>query len=125
MPLRGHAGRERAIRRPGYLARVTRPWLPAAPALAAVLLASACGASKPITNAQLAKDLGSDVGLKSPLVCATRKGRLGKLTLMTYTRVCGINPSEPSIYVRTGVSGKPGWCVVTPLYAKAPKCPLQ
>ena len=46
------------------------------------------------------------------------------MSAMGYTHVCGLSRNRPSLYVRTGVSGKPGWCLVTPRLVKAPKCPL-
>jgi hypothetical protein len=43
---------------------------------------------------------------------------------MGYTRVCGLSRNRPSLYVRTGVKGKPGWCLVTPRLTKTTNCPL-
>jgi hypothetical protein len=98
----------------------------AALALAVAALAGCGGrsSSAPIGNATLASDLGKEVGSSSSLVCWSRSGKLGHESAMGYDRVCGISRSTPSIYVRTGTSDKNGWCVVTPRYVKAPRCPL-
>ena len=89
--------------------------------LAAALVG--CG-SKPLTNERLASDLAAKIGPTSSLVCWKQVGKLGQMSAMGYDRVCGINRSRPSIYVRTGVTAKPGWCLVTPRLVKAPRCPL-
>ena len=82
-----------------------------------------CG-SKPLTNERLASDLATKVGITSSLVCWKQAGKIGRMKLMGYDRVCGISRNRPTIYVRTGVTTKPGWCVVTPRLVKAPRCPL-
>jgi hypothetical protein len=97
----------------------------AALVLAAAALASCGGkSSSPIGNSALASDLGKQVGLSSPLVCWSKAGKLGRESAMGYDRVCGISRAQPSIYVRTGTTDSTGWCVVTPRYVKAPRCPL-
>lgn len=89
----------------------------------AVAALAGCGSST-ISNGKLASDLTHRIGLKTPLVCWQKTGTLGSLSAMGYTRVCGISQSRPSLYVRTGTDKKPGWCLVTPRYIKAPRCPL-
>ena len=98
----------------------------AALALAVAALAGCGGgkASGPIGNSTLAYNLSKQVGLSSSLVCWSKSGKLGRESAMGYDRVCGISRSRPSIYVRTGTSDKGGWCLVTPRYVKAPRCPL-
>jgi hypothetical protein len=82
-----------------------------------------CG-SKPLTNNRLASDLATQVGISSSLVCWNAAGKLGGMSLMGYDRICGASRSRPTIYVRTGIKEKPGWCLVTPRLLKAPRCPL-
>jgi hypothetical protein len=94
----------------------------AAIAVLAVALAG-CG-SKKLTNERLASDLGTMLNDKTSLVCWTKPGQLGQLSAMKYDRVCGISRTRPSIYVRTGVTAKPGWCLVTPRLLTAPRCPF-
>jgi hypothetical protein len=97
----------------------------AALALAAATLAGCGGkSSAPIGNGALASDLGKQVGFSSSLVCWSKSGKLGHESAMGYDRVCGISRKTPSIYIRTGTSSKTGWCVVTPRYVKASRCPL-
>ena len=83
-----------------------------------------CGGSGPIKNDELASDLTKRINSSSPLVCWDKSGKLGSMSAMGYTRVCGIARSKPSVYVRTGTADKTGWCVVTPRYLAAPRCPL-
>jgi hypothetical protein len=80
-----------------------------------------CG-SKQVTNGRLASDLSTMLSEKTSLVCWTKPGQLGQLSGMKYDRVCGLSLGRPSIYVRTGVSQKPGWCLVTPRLKKTPVC---
>ena len=82
-----------------------------------------CG-SKPLTNERLASDLATKVGIESSLVCWNAAGKIGGMKLMGYDHICGATRDRPTIYVRTGVKTKPGWCVVTPQYVKAPRCAL-
>lgn len=82
-----------------------------------------CG-SKPLTNDRLASDLATQVGMTSSVVCWNAAGKIGGMKLMGYDHICGLSRNRPTIYVRTGVKTKPGWCVVTPRYVKAPRCPL-
>jgi len=82
-----------------------------------------CG-SKPLTNDRLASDITKKVGTTSTVICWDRAGKLGGMSRMGYDRVCGISRSKPSLYVRTGVKAKPGWCLVSPRLNKAPDCPL-
>jgi hypothetical protein len=98
----------------------------AALVLAAAALAGCGGksSSSPIGNSALASDLDKQVGFSSPLVCWSKTGKLGDESAMGYDRVCGISRAEPSVYVRTGTTDSTGWCVVTPRYVKAPRCPL-
>lgn len=93
-------------------------------ALLVGVLAGCGGKSGPIGNDQLASDLSKRLNTPSPLVCWTKRGSLGGMSAMGYTRVCGISRSTPSVYVRTGTSNKTGWCVVTPRYKAAPRCSL-
>ncbi len=88
-----------------------------------VVALAGCGSSK-LTNDKLATDLSKRVGLKTPLVCWEKTGKLGGMSAMGYTRICGISQDRPAVYVRTGTDTKPGWCLVTPRYVKAPRCPL-
>jgi hypothetical protein len=91
----------------------------------AVLAAALAGCgSKPLTNERLASDLATKIGSTSTFVCWKRVGKLGQESAMGYDRVCGISRSRPSIYIRTGITTKPGWCLVTPRFVKAPRCPL-
>lgn len=83
-----------------------------------------CGGSKPLSNDELATDLAGRIGSTEHLVCWTATGKLGGMSRMGYTRVCGLTRSRPTLYVRTGVKAKPGWCLVTPRLDKAPSCPL-
>lgn len=88
-----------------------------------------CGGSKPLTNESLASDISKTIGTSSPagsakIVCWKTAGKLGNLSAMGYDHVCGISRSRPSLYVRTGVKAKPGWCLVTPRLNVAPDCPL-
>lgn len=96
--------------------------MPLAP-LVAVL--AGCGSSGPIANKDLASDLTKRINSSSPLVCWDKIGSLGSMRAMGYTRVCGIARSKPSVYIRTGTADKTGWCVVTPRYLAAPRCPLS
>ena len=82
-----------------------------------------CG-SKPLTNESLASDLTKQAGIKSSLVCWDAAGKIGGMSRMGYDHVCGISRGKASLYVRTGVDQKPGWCLVTPRLSKAPDCPL-
>jgi hypothetical protein len=82
-----------------------------------------CG-SKPLTNERLASDLTKQAGIQSTLVCWKAVGKLGGMSGMAYDHVCGLAPDRPSLYVRTGVKQKLGWCLVTPRLNKAPDCPL-
>ncbi len=82
-----------------------------------------CG-SKPLTNGRLASELSSQAGIETALVCWNATGKLGGMSLMGFDHVCGANRGRPTIYVRTGIKGKPGWCLVTPRLLKAPRCPL-
>lgn len=91
--------------------------------LGAVL--AGCGSSGPIGNSELASDLTKRLNSSSPLVCWDKTGSLGSMSAMGYTRVCGITRSRPSVYIRTGTADKTGWCVVTPRYLAAPRCPLS
>ena len=84
-----------------------------------------CGSSGPIGNNELASDLTKRLNSSSPLVCWDKTGSLGSMSAMGYTRVCGIARSKPSVYIRTGTADKTGWCVVTPRYLSAPRCPLS
>jgi len=99
-------------------------------ALSAVSLAllvgvlAGCGSSGPIGNDQLASDLSKRLNSSSPLVCWEKSGKLGAMSAMGYTRVCGIAHSKPSLYIRTGTSNKGGWCIVTPRYVALPRCSL-
>jgi hypothetical protein len=95
-----------------------------ATALVVAVALVGCGGSKQLTNEKLATDLTTQIGSSSTLVCWTKTGKLGAMSAMGYTRVCGLSRNRPSLYVRTGVSAKPGWCLVTPRLVKAPKCPL-
>jgi hypothetical protein len=88
-----------------------------------------CGGSKPLTNESLASDISKAIAGKSTIdtskiVCWKAAGKLGNLSAMGYDHVCGISRKRPSLYVRTGVKGKPGWCLVTPRLNVAPDCPL-
>ena len=90
-----------------------------------------CGSSKPkpLTNETLASDLSSTIGKSSSiggrkLVCWQSAGKLGSMSAMGYDHVCGISRTRPSLYVRTGVKAKPGWCLVTPRLNAAPDCSL-
>jgi hypothetical protein len=88
-----------------------------------------CGGSKPLTNESLASDLSSTIGKSSTtgagkVVCWQAVGKLGNQSAMGYDHICGISRTRPSLYVRTGVKGKPGWCLVTPRLNVAPDCPL-
>ena len=83
-----------------------------------------CGGSKQLTNEKLATEITAQIGNSSTLVCWTKTGKLGAMSAMGYTHVCGLSRNRPSLYVRTGVSGKPGWCLVTPRLTTAPRCPL-
>ena len=98
----------------------------AALVLAAAALAG-CGGGKSssIGNNTLASDLSRRIGSSSPVVCWSKTGKLGHEAAMGYDRVCGISRTKPSIYVRTGTSDSTGWCLVTPRYLKAPRCPLE
>ena len=89
--------------------------------LAATLVG--CG-SKPLTNERLASDLMTTAGIQSTLVCWEAAGKLGGISAMRYDHVCGLARNRPTLYVRTGVKQKPGWCLVTPRLSKAPDCPL-
>ena len=89
--------------------------------LAAALVG--CG-SKPLTNERLASDLATQVGMNSSLVCWNAAGKIGGMKLMGYDHICGVSRNRPTIYVRTGIKAKPGWCLVTPRLTKAPPCPL-
>jgi len=82
-----------------------------------------CG-SKPLTNERLASDITTTAGIKSTLVCWQTAGKIGGMSHMGFDHVCGLTHSRPSLYVRTGVKQKPGWCLVTPRLNKAPDCPL-
>jgi len=98
----------------------------AAQAAAIVLLVAAlvgCG-SKPLTNDRLASNITKTVGIESTLVCWEAVGKLGGVSGTGYDHVCGLSRDRPSLYVRTGVKQKPGWCLVTPRLSKAPDCPL-
>jgi hypothetical protein len=95
-----------------------------ATALVVAVALVGCGGSKQLTNEKLATDLKTQIGSSSTLVCWTKTGKLGAMSAMGYTHVCGLSRNRPSLYVRTGVSGKPGWCLVTPRLNKAPRCPL-
>ena len=88
-----------------------------------------CGSSKPLTNESLASDISSTIGKSSKIgsgkiVCWQSAGKLGTMSAMGYDHVCGISRTRPSLYVRTGVKAKPGWCLVTPRLNVAPDCPL-
>ena len=78
-----------------------------------------CGSAGPIGNAELASDVA-----KRPLVCWEQNGKLGAMSAMGYTRVCGIARSTPSLYIRTGTLNKGGWCIVTPRFLALPRCSL-
>ena len=99
-------------------------------ALSAVSLAllvgvlAGCGSSGPIGNDQLASELSKRLNSSSQLVCWEKNGKLGTMSAMGYTRVCGITRSKPALYIRTGTSNKGGWCIVTPRYVALPRCSL-
>lgn len=83
-----------------------------------------CGSAGPIGNAELASDVAKRLNRSSPLVCWEQNGKLGAMSAMGYTRVCGIARSTPSLYIRTGTSNKGGWCIVTPRFLVLPRCSL-
>jgi hypothetical protein len=83
-----------------------------------------CGSAGPIGNAELASDVAKRLNRSSPLVCWEQNGKLGAMSAMGYTRVCGIARSTPSLYIRTGTSNEGGWCIVTPRFLALPRCTL-
>jgi hypothetical protein len=96
--------------------------LPATLALmvALVFALSACGGG--YSNKALAKDVTKAQHANSPLVCWNRKGYIASYYRHSYNHVCGLLPTQGSVYVDVNEK-KHSWCSVAPRYARLPVCP--